>query len=296
MNAKPPVRSNKMNRIISIILALGLVLIMAAECLGLNFSVRLSGGLGFLAPAEINRTVQEWAEWQKRETESHKSWSFLGGETARLKSDIEFEAEMLVSLHSRFAISLVTGFLFGEIDQKNIMLSIQKNTGTFNVVRPFQVSAIPALVSGTYLIPLFPKLKLYLKGGAGVMWAKEVSREGSKKLDADKYSYPLAQNAKAYGTMATGALGMTFETEPGLGFFLEGTYRHAKVGGLKGEDSSGESGNLYFFEEYDPSLEFWQAKRLILTEMPSGENIRSAKEAEIDFSGFSIKIGIIIKF
>ena len=57
-----------------------------------------------------------------------------------------------------------------------------------------------------------------------------------------------------------------------------------------------ETGTLYYFEEYVPELDFWQAKNEIRTEMPSGQNFRSVSEAMVDFSGVSVKIGFIVRF
>jgi hypothetical protein len=70
----------------------------------------------------------------------------------------------------------------------------------------------------------------------------------------------------------------------------------AKINGFQGETHEGETGELYFFEEYSSDIDFWQAKFQMLTEGPSGDNFRSAKKAVVDFSGYSVKIGLLIKF
>jgi hypothetical protein len=49
-------------------------------------------------------------------------------------------------------------------------------------------------------------------------------------------------------------------------------------------------------EEYDSGLDLWQAKYQIFAEPPSGENYREVRQGMVDFSGFSVKIGIMIKF
>ena len=67
----------------------------------------------------------------------------------------------------------------------------------------------------------------------------------------------------------------------------------SELGGFYGENGIG---TLYSFEQFDPKLDFWQLKYQILSEEPSGEDIRSAQEAEVDFSGLSVKLGLIIKF
>ena len=87
-----------------------------------------------------------------------------------------------------------------------------------------------------------------------------------------------------------------FETEVGVRFFVEGLYRNAKIQGFTGETELEGQGTLYYFEEYIPELDFWQAKNEIRAEKPSGPNIRSVSEAVVDFGGFSVTIGFIIRF
>jgi hypothetical protein len=72
--------------------------------------------------------------------------------------------------------------------------------------------------------------------------------------------------------------------------------RRAKIQGFSGGNQSETTGTLYYFEEYIPDLDLWQAKNEIRAEMPTGSNYRSVSETVVDFSGLSVKIGFMIKF
>ena len=128
------------------------------------------------------------------------------------------------------------------------------------------------------------------------MWAKYFEKDGNKKTDAEGYSYPQWISSSAQGQIYLLGLGVVFETEAGIRFFVEGTWRTASITGFSGENKQEETGALNYVEEYESSYELWQAKYLISLEPPSGENYREIQQATIDFSGFSVKIGLIIKF
>jgi hypothetical protein len=57
-----------------------------------------------------------------------------------------------------------------------------------------------------------------------------------------------------------------------------------------------QDGTLFAFEEYIPDSDFWQAKLGVWPEAPAGSGFRSVREAVIDLSGFSVKMGIVLKF
>jgi len=139
------------------------------------------------------------------------------------------------------------------------------------------------------------KFKLYFKGGPGWLWAKYVNWDGKRRLPSTTYKYS-STIANGKGISIGGGLGLCVEIDSYLSLYLEGEVNRAKISGFKGELEDGETGTLYYFEEYDPDLNYWQAKFQILAEEPKGDEFRSIKEAEIDLSGFSLKIGVIIKF
>lgn len=270
--------------------------IFPAFSFGMDVSLKISGGLGSLNPGMINSALKDWEEANKKESKAAQNWNFLGGSVSELQSSFDFESEFLFSLTKHMSLSLGSGYIYGEVPEEKTELTIDKVLGTFISSYPVKITGLPLTLSGYYRFPLTTRMELFFKGGAGFLWAKYADREGVKRLPATNSAYPQQQTASARGTLVHGGLGILFKIESDFQFFLEGSIRHAKINGFRGENKDGEEGILYSFEEYNPQIDFWQKKNRILPDEPSGENFRSVQETVIDFTGFSVKIGMIIKF
>ncbi len=265
-----------------------------AFCMEINF--KLSGGYSFIEAKKVNQRLENWAEWRKREAEENKNWQYLGKNIRSLHSGIHLEGEILLSLSPRFGVSVGTGYIYGDLNENETEVKVQRLSGPLSQVNPITVSAYPLVLSGYYFIPLSHKLHFFIRAGGGLAWAKYVNREAKKLESAEKYNYFRLERASATGPILHAGFGFVYETDVGVRFFLEGLVRRAKIQGFSGENQLEETGTLYSFEEYISDLDFWLDKNEIRAEKPSGGNIRSVSEAEVDFSGFSVKIGFIIKF
>jgi len=281
-------------KVIPILIAL--VFFCAAHSEAVEFNLKLAGGLSFINPAGVNRALKDWEQWQIFNAEYTKTWTYLEGTVSEIDTAWDLEVEFLFSLSSRLAVGLASGYIYGSISEKNTSLTIEKVLGVFEVGKPTKMTAIPLILSAYYFQPISSSLRVYLRGGGGYLWATYVERESSREVGTENYSYPKSIQASARDTAFLLALGLLFETEPGVRFFVEGSWRQAKISGFDGEDKTGTAGTLFFLEEYDPDLDYWQGKYMISSEPPSGENYRSVKEAEVDFGGLSFKIGIMIRF
>jgi len=262
----------------------------------MEFSIRLSAGIGVLNPDEVNTALKDWERWQIRNIEDKKNWTYLGGDVAEIGLDYNLEVELLFFFSPRLAAGVAGGYIFSDVSETETTLTVDKITGTFEGAKPTKMSAIPLILSAYYFQPITSSFRAYIRGGAGLLWGNYVEREATRRKEADRYGYPLGFEASARDAVYLLALGLLYETEPGIQFFIEGSWKQAKLAGFTGEDQSGSTGSLFFFEEYDSSLELWQGKYGILDEKPEGANFRAAKEGEIDFSGLSVKLGIMIRF
>ena len=285
-----------MNCIRTVIRILVLLFLFRISALGLELDFKLSGGYAYFYVHDIKRGLENWAEAKKREAEINDNWLYLGQNVKSLNSGIHFEGELLLLFSPRIGISLGSGYLYADLQEKEAEVLVQRPTGIFNQAYPVKVSAYPLVLSGYYFIPLSSKFRLYVRGGGGLAWAKYVNREAKKFESAEKYNYVRLENATARGPIFVAGFGFVYETDVGVRFFLECLARTAKIRGFAGENQLEETGTLYYFEEYVPELDFWQAKNEIRTEMPSGQNFRSVSEAMVDFSGVSVKIGFIVRF
>jgi len=273
-----------------------LFLCLISKTYGYEFSLKLAGGMSFINLSNLNHIRQDWEELYRIDSDEYKNWSFIEGEIGSLKNSFDFAGELVFTLHPRIAISIGTGFTFSELNPEKPNFSIEKNVGTLEYIYPMKVSAIPAILSGYYLFPLNSRFKAYAKAGAGFIWAKYIDREGKKQSLNDKYNFYFSRNTKARGTILSGALGLMVESEQGINFFIESSFQKANISDFTEVDEQGLIGTLFFYEEYIPQLEFWQSKCTLWGQGPSGENFRSVQKAEIDLSGFSVKLGIIINF
>jgi hypothetical protein len=136
----------------------------------------------------------------------------------------------------------------------------------------------------------------YLRAGVGAIQARYVSREAQRNVGDNKFIYLSYDNAGTRGLTYLGGLGLSYSFDQSLGFFVEAAARFARVDGLAGEDNLEQKGTLYSYEEYLPQSGYWRPKMHVLPEEPGGANFRNIREAEVDFSGYSIKIGLLLKF
>lgn len=266
------------------------------QAFGMEFSLKIAGGVNLINPQETNAVLQSWEDYWIARADSDKNWTHLGGQVSPLKLGYDFEVELIFNFAPRFAIGVSGGYIFGEKSEKATTLTIEKVLGTFDHVKPTKLSAIPIILSGYYIQPLGSSLSLFLRAGGGPIWVKYFERDGNKNIESENYSYPQSISASSQGQIYLAGLGVVLESEAGIRFFVEGTWRTASITGFSGENKAEETGALNYVEEYESSYELWQAKYLISAEPPSGENYREVKQGTIDFSGISVKIGLIIKF
>lgn len=280
----------------NVIRFLVLVYLIGMPIFGLDLDFKLSGGYAYIDLEGINYGMESWAEWRKREAETNKNWLYIGKNVKSLHSGLQLEGEILLSFTRRLGISFGAGYIYGDLKENETEVLVQRPTEILSQVYPITVSAYPLVLSGYYFLPLSSKIQIYARAGGGLAWAKYVYREAKKLESAEKYNYFLQGRARGRGPVLLGSVGLTFLTDMGVRFFVEGMIRKAKISGFSGENELEERGPLYHFEEYLPDVDMWQSKIEIRAVQPSGSQFRSVSEAEVDFSGFSAKIGFIIRF
>lgn len=272
------------------------LLFLGLQAHALEIHLKLGGGLNWFSPDDVNRALLDWVEWQKLESAWKDTWTYLGGEEPQIRLGYIFEGELQFFITSRLAVSFGSGFLYSDLTAADTEIRIDKPQGLTQLIQPRTVSAIPLIFSVYYHLPLTERFRAYAKAGAGFVWAKHVEREGSKREAAANYNYSLDENASASGAGYQAGLGLDFSLESSVRFFLEGSYRWMRVSGFNGDAGTGETATLYHFEEYSPDLDYWQAKNRLFILPPEGDNFRSVRETEVDFSGFSLILGVAIKF
>ncbi|MFB0564250.1 MAG: hypothetical protein ACETWK_01055 [Candidatus Aminicenantaceae bacterium] len=276
------------------LLTLLLLLISVSFFYGIDLSFKFSGGQNYLRLDTINRTLQDWTKWQ-RENAHHNQWD-IEGEPKKLHTCLDFVGEIMITLNSHFSVGLGSGIIYGELIDKKTEITVKKEGATEILAHPTKVNAYPFTFSGYFSLPLGEKFAIYLKSSIGILLAKYIHWEGMRILPEEEFEFYSSQIASAEGPLFEGGIGFIAEIDTHLRLFIESAARKARIKGFERETEEGKKGTLYFLEEHDPEIDFWQAQLQVLTEKPTGKKFRSVEEAVVDFSGFSVKIGIIIKF
>jgi len=263
---------------------------------GLDLYLRFASGLQRINPTEINTAVVSWADEWKYRADFYPNLRYESGQVSSLRLGVAFEAELVLSLSSHLAVGLSGGYAYADLKEEATLLSITWDDVLYIHARPTKISAYPIVLSGYIFFPIGSRFKFYLRGGAGTLQARYSAREGLKKAEETRFFYTASETAKAGRPAFLGGLGFNFNLDPAFGFFLEATAISARLDGFSGENALGETGTLYSYEEYISDLDFWQAKMDLQPEAPSGANFRNVRKATVDFSGFSIRLGLLLKF
>ena len=262
----------------------------------LELSLKISGSLSYFNPEHINRSLHGREEFVKKLAFATESWGEAEGEVKDLHYGISFEGEFLFSLSSRLSIGLGTGYIYAEATEEKTGLTIEREEDTLFSVHPTKINAFPLNFCGYYFFPLRSQLKLYIKGGAGLLWVKYIERIGIWIKPADRFIQISYQEATTQGTSFFSGLGLNYEAYPDIHFFIEAEAKLTKISKFQNKVQEGEEMTLFFYEQYESDLQFWQAKNILHEEKPSGDDFRNVEEAVVDLSGFSVKIGITLKF
>lgn len=249
---------------------------------GAQFGLRLFGGAGTLSPADINQGTKGW-------TDQHAGFftSFgysRSGEVKPVNMSLEGGADFLFYLTPRIALGIGAGYVQGKRASEVVLT----NGTEIKITSQPTLSATPIRLSLFFEIPA-DTINIYLNLGSDYYLAKYTW----------DWEFPdeweLNHSATANGLGFHGGIGFEIMISANVAFFVEGTGRYAKIKGFEGTEKGMEagdtwegSGTLFYLEGTDYPVLF------IREEMPTG--YRVAREANVDFSGFSVLAGLKMKF
>ncbi|HEX2695714.1 MAG TPA: hypothetical protein VHP61_08155 [Acidobacteriota bacterium] len=275
------------------VLAVAILFLLAAALpsFGLTIHFKLSGSYSLLSPDDVNRSLSGWGDLMKKRAAATPGWTYEGGKAGRIRGGFDLEGELLLDLAPRWAVGIGSGYSYGVASESATALDILHSSVPYVYARPTKITATPVVMSGYRFWPLGRKFSLYVRAGIGRLWAKYADLEAVRKASDAGFSYTNARSASGRGTLVLVGAGIKYAHDGSLGFFLEAVWRRAKVNAF-----GNGTGTLYFFEEYDPDLDFWQAKMSLLDGPPAGETFRSVRKAAVDYGGLIIKLGFFVKF
>ena len=242
-----------------------------------KFDLKLAGGISYLSSTDFDAKVA-----------SEKNPLDWGG---------EISGEIIFHL-SRIALSAGMGYINGKSSSKNV--TSEGGTVTATSTLELDAQAIPVTLGIYYFLPVSPKSQIFLHAGTGYYFVS-FAREAYRENDAP-YWIKNSFTGKGGDLGFQGGIGLEYAMSENIIIVIEGAGRYAKIKGFEGtrdrNDSNGWSdsttGKYYTLDRLIGEQD-WQKRTNVFTEKPSGDDVRNVRYPEIDFSGFTIRIGIKLR-
>jgi len=201
--------------------------------------------------------------------------------------------EITLALSSHFSLGIGADFFLGE---KESLVEFREDPSSETFTAHPKMQAVPLRLAISY----YPVPNFYAKFGIEYYLAKcayyyRFEREVSWE------EWRGEATAKDFGIL--GGLGLELNLSSSFSFIIEATGRYARISGFKGRDRSRDStgtdhieeGTLYFYRAETSGGDSYPLL-FIRENIPAETSVFNPREAIIDFSGFSLKAGIKIKF
>jgi len=275
-----------------------------------KFSIKLMGGLGYLSVGDINRHLESYDNYLSKMT------NYEGGKTKKLDNySSNLEGELRLDISSKFAVSVGIGYM----SEKN--KSFFEYTGPFPFRALFEgkqnyfikpkIKTIPLKLGIHYTLPLSSRINLFLNGGLGYYFSKaslykchwSSNYGGYFVIHTKEENYDISSNGLGFH----GGIGFEYDIANNLALVLEFQGRYARIKNLKGNrfynltfgvNPGVEEEGILYIGERDLTIEGYgeNCPDLIISQSKlSGDEFRNTREAVLDFSGFSLRMGIRIK-
>jgi hypothetical protein len=253
-----------------------------------RFSLCLMGGGGTIAGGDLNPGIQGLADLYG---------DILGiqgeGNTEPVHLGYSLDLELLFPLSSQLSWGI--GFEFLQAKNES-SVEFRQGAVLHTLHTHPHLSAVPI----SLFLSVSPLANLYVRGGISYYFAR---CSYLYQIQTDNWSQEWEGKANAQGLGLMGGVGFIKNITPSLSFVAEGTGRLIKIEGFTGKgtskDETGqiltEEGKLYFIQ--NQLLEQRTHNTLFIRRTkPNEAGIIMAREAKIDFSGISLRIGLRYNF
>lgn len=294
-----------MKKIIFLIFGSFLVLCpVAAEKVSLGFSFK-SNSVG---ESDINTWINSynslWTDWQ------NKNGGSLSGQFEPIGYGSGFEVDLRIHLIEGLALTLAGSHLASD---KEGTVTYQ-NEGAGQKETHFirnEIKAFPLKIglSYSYPLPFLPSLNIFANAGRQIVFVIYTVKEDYEALfksSGQEFTYWFEKESqlRSEGLGWYFSFGAEYEVARFFGLVFEAVKTWSKVDGFKGpyiyENYEGKTeekkASLYFYESNQWDLGQYYSVLQPYVDRPEGEALRNIRPGELDFSSFSFKFGIRLKF
>lgn len=280
----------------------GFVLVIAFVSVSASAEVRLGfkayGGLNYLGGGDLNRGTEGMTDSLKLLIISGSI--SVAGEYSPVHWGLDIGGDLILEFAPSFGISLGAGyvessksslFTFSNISPLHT-LTMNANADASAVRLSFQVYYVLPTTSGLSVVfHAGPEFYLAQVHSQAILWANNL-----ESIDFDTQA-----DGRGFGFQ--GGLGLEYDLSPNFGFFIEAVGRYADFAGFEGKTyvafDGGSSflsydGILYYYDNVSSTAGTQMLIRCSPT-VPNNPDYRNVREAKVDFSGFSIRLGAVIR-
>lgn len=295
---------------VSLVILSGIAYSEKSENSKSRFSFKLTSGLSYMSLGEINESLNTQGDLGRR---AEKFWdvefSFVD-EIKKINYGINFEGELRMDISSRFAIGLSIGYIHAKRESYSILRG-EDRSRTYTSRSSYEqiVNIIPVKLGIYYRLPLFPRTALLLNVGGGYYFTKSslysdqhrVSRWfDDRSLESSWTEHTKYVNGDNFGYH--GGIGFEYSLGNNLSIIIEWQERHVRIKELKGKDimvtSDGDKMKTYgtlWYHNFESDGKYYTNLVLRDIRLEPYKPTQTVREAVFDLSGYSLRVGIIIK-
>jgi hypothetical protein len=250
------------------------------------FSLTLLGGGNYVEGGDLNKGAQGFVQYNKDRLGIEG-----GGEAEPLHLSYLVGGELNILLTSKLYLGIGVDYFLGK---KESLIQNQETSTAILTTSP-KIKALPVRVVLSY----YPLPFLYLKSGVEYYFTECTY---FYRLQEGDYWKQWEGEARAQGLGVQGGLGIEWSFSPFLSLIMEASGRYSRIKGFTGSDTSTDSDEFEYTEE--GTLYLYQAvsagqntypQLFIRAKKPAEAGVADPREAFIDFSGLSLRLGIRIK-
>ncbi len=269
------------------------------ETSGLNFDIKLFGGLGHLVGQnDVNKNLDGWN--QLFDDLSNLMGANVSGEISPLGFGPFFGGELILSFNPRFSIGLGAGYLRLT---KQSTKTLAAEGEEIDIIMEPKISAVPLTLSLYYDIPLGELFKVVIGAGAGYYIGQYNSSIIESYEDMD---ITILFDSSKNTIGAHGSLNIELNISRTMALIFGVSGRLAVLKDLMGTESFSYDDPWDSEPETHPDHTLWYVEEEMFNdkyyaslfaddEKPEGSWYRNVRKAEISLSSIALQIGILIK-